>query len=103
VSIVFITFIGAFFPILLNTISGVQQWMTCCRAPASVWGRVNARSVRGAGRHRAFTGLAVAGRRVGLADRRRDDLWPVRHRLLHLGSLFADWSGMWLITIGVLG
>src|SRR5882724_5692988 len=29
------------------------------------------------------------GRRLGVADRRRDDLGPVRHWLLYLGGLFA--------------
>ena len=45
-----------------------------------------------------FSGLAAShfhraygrnGRRLGFADRGRDDLRPIRHRLFHLGSLFA--------------
>src|SRR5215207_9761313 len=76
-SIVFITFIGAFFPILLNTIHGVHSLdgalAGCERVPAASErdpaGLAAAHLHRPCGRH---------GRGMGIADRRRNDLGPVR-------------------------
>ena len=93
-SIVFITFIGAFFPILLNTIHGVHSLDGVLLRAARCLGASEVRLfwnviLPGSLPH-IFTGLAGRhGRGLGLADRRGDDLRPVRRRLLHLGSLFA--------------
>jgi NitT/TauT family transport system permease protein len=73
-SMIFITFTGARFPILLNTIHGVEQ-------AVRVRGSDTAR--RGA-QHRYRPGNRH-GHGLVLPRHRRDDLGPVRHRLLHLG------------------
>ena len=93
-SIVFITFLGSFFPILLNTLHGMSLVdPVLVRAAESLGAKALCDVSRG-----LFPGDASAhlhrpyhrdGCRLGVADRRRDDLRPIRHRLFHLGSLFA--------------
>ena len=93
-SIVFITFLGSFFPILINTLHGMAMVdQVLVRAAQCLGAREAVDLPRG-----LFPGVAAAhlhrpdrrhGRRLGVADRGRDDLRPVRHRLLHLGGLLA--------------
>ena len=93
-SIIYITFLGALFPIVLNTVHGVEQTPeVLVRAAQSLGAKTIAnllacRDARGAAidRHRAFH---RHGRVLVLAARRRDHLRPVRHRLFHLERLFA--------------
>ena len=92
-SIIFITFLGALFPIVLNTVHGVEQTPDVLVRAARVAGRlttVNLLARRNAGgtaldRHRT---RRRHGRVLVFIARRRDHLRPVRHRLFHLERLF---------------
>jgi NitT/TauT family transport system ATP-binding protein len=70
-SMIFITYVGALFPIVLNTIHGVE----------SLDGRLIDAS-RSLGARDVARGLEVG---LVLPGDRRDDRRPVRHRVLHLG------------------
>ena len=93
-SIVFITYIGSFFPILLNTLQGMSMVDPVLIRAAQCLGAREAsifREVYFPGRPalRVHRPDRRHGRRLGVVDRRRDDLRPVRDRLLHLGGLLA--------------
>ncbi len=94
-SIIYITFLGALFPIILNTLHGVEQTPeVLVRAARSLGARRTAdlparRAARRAPQHRGGP-RHRHGRVLVLAAGRRDHLRPVRHRLFHLERLFAD-------------
>ena len=93
-SIVFITFLGSFFPILINTLHGMSLVdPVLVRAAQCLGAREAVDLPRGVLSRHAAAHLHRPdrrhGRRLGVADRGRDDLRPVRHRLFHLGGLFA--------------
>ena len=89
-SIVFITFLGAFFPILVNTLHGMSLVdPVLVRAAQCLGARTRSifREVYFPGSlPHIFTGLTVG---MGVPRRRGDDFRPVRHRLFHLGSLLT--------------
>ena len=93
-SIIYITFLGALFPIVLNTIHGVEQTPEVLVRAAPVARRLAPSHLpprRPAGR--AAEHLRGPrdrhGRVLVLAARRRDHQRPVRHRLLHLERLLG--------------
>ena len=112
-SMIFITFIGALFPILLNTIHGVEgvdrRLVASARSLGTRAARACSREVIAAGgraQHRHRPGDRH-GHLLVLPGHGRDDLGPVRHRLLHLGVLHACRTTpdivVGMLVIGVLG
>ena len=109
-SIIFITFLGSFFPILLNTLHGMTMVDPVLIRAAQCLGAREARSsARSISRHaaaRVHRPDRGHGSRLGVADRRGDDIRPVRDRLLHLEAYslvqYAD-IALGMICIGVLG
>ena len=94
-SIIYITFLGALFPIVLNTVHGVEQTpevlvraaQTLGASPMQIFWHVTMPAALPS----IATGLAI-GMGVSWFSLlgRRDHLRAVRHRLLHLERLFPD-------------
>ena len=93
-SMVFITFIGALFPIVLNTVHGVANVDRRLVASARSLGarrlgdpqRSGPTGCRAEHRHRPRDRHGYV---LVLPGYRGDDLRPIRHRLLHLGGVHA--------------
>ena len=91
---IYITFIGAFFPILLNTIHGVQNLdvrlivasRTLGAGPVAVFREV---ILPGCATFHCNGFEHWHGNILVFARDRRNDLRPVWHRLFHLGILHA--------------
>jgi ABC-type nitrate/sulfonate/bicarbonate transport system permease component len=92
-SIIYITLLGALFPIVLNTVHGVEQTPEVLVRAAQSFGATRLQILRHVVVPAAMPAIAAgAGHRHGcvmvLAAGRRDHLRPVWHRLLYLERLF---------------